>query len=93
MLDLDEVYEKISVNDLKPQDRQKIDVLSECQNTVLSEKTVQDYLEQNVTGNSLRAVYGDILGEFIAYLREQPEYFKIDKILEYHEDGKDDNDK
>ncbi len=75
-----------SIEELERADRQSVETVNEFAEVILSERTIEQYLDDNVLGNSVKALYKDVLTPFVEYLKERSEYYKVDLILRYCEE-------
>ena len=77
---------EFSIDELEHADRQSVETVSEFAETLFSEKTVEQYLDDNILGSSVKSLYKDVLTPFLEYLKERTEYYKVDMILKYCEE-------
>lgn len=70
-----------SIEELETAERQSVEAVGEFADTMFTKETVKNYLDENILGSSVKALYADVLFPFIDFLREQTEYYKVDMIL------------
>lgn len=74
-----DIYDYRNLND---SDKEKIDLIEEIKQEVLSGAVVEDFIDtKEVTGSTLRGIYLDVLNAFIEFLSERIEYAKVDYII------------
>lgn len=68
---------------LKPEDKKEIEILDYIKTRLLSREAVNIFVnDKDIAGSTIQGVYRDILNEFVKYLGEHLEYYKIDMIVE-----------
>ncbi len=76
---------EVGIEELESADKQSVEAVGTFADTMLTQETVNRYLDENVLGTSVKALYADVLRPFIDFLREQTEYYKVDMVLKYAE--------
>lgn len=68
---------------LKKNDKALVDILDKAEDLVLSDDVVDDYIDiKKVSGNTVQGLYRDLLIDFIGFLRDRIEFFKVDVIID-----------
>lgn len=68
---------------LKKNDKALVDILDKAEDLVLSDDVVEDYIDiKKVSGNTIQGIYRDLLIDFIGFLRDRIEFFKVDVIID-----------
>lgn len=68
---------------LEESDKALLGVMEDIKEDVLNREVVADFIDsKEVSGETIRSIYEDVLHDFIDYLRERVEYRKVDFIVE-----------
>ena len=72
-----------SFKNLKAVDKTEINVIEAVKNDVLNKKVIEDFIDyKRISGEVIQKLYRDTLVEFMIFLQERMEYYKVDKIIE-----------
>ena len=72
-----------SFNNLKAIDKTEINVIEAVKKEVLNKKVIEDFIDyKRISGEVIQKLYRDTLVEFMIFLQERMEYYKVDKIIE-----------
>lgn len=77
--------------DLRKDDKKEIDVIQEISDEVLNNESIEDFIDsKNVFGETTKEMLKELLMDYTAFLKEQVEYCKVDRIISMI-DGYDEN--
>lgn len=77
--------------DLRKDDKKEIDVIQEISDEVLNNESIEDFIDnKNVFGETTKEMLKELLMDYTAFLKEQVEYRKVDRIISMI-DGYDEN--
>ncbi len=71
-----------NIENLRPEDKKELELIEDVKTRLLSRDSVDVFVnDRDIMGSTLQGIYRDILIEYVKYLNEQLEYYKVDMIM------------